>query len=251
MADLREIVSYLDCELRTTEITDFAGAHNGLQLSNSGRVDRVFAAVDASLAVIEEASRFPNSLLIVHHGLFWQGIQMIDGPFYKKLKLAMDADLAIYSSHLPLDIHPEIGNNVLLARAMGLTGLQPILGKKGSPGGISGKWSGSLTDFCINLEQLLGRAPVVCRSGAEVIENVAVITGGAGSAVRDIAELGMDLFVTGEGSHWTYIEAEECGLNTIYAGHYATETFGVRKLSENIEKKFLINAKFLPRNGGL
>ena len=125
MAILDEIVTYVDTKLLTSEIKDYSGALNGLQLQNNGRVDRVVSAVDASLEVILEASRIPNTLLIVHHGLFWQGAQLITGSRFRKMELAIRSNLAIYSSHLPLDIHPEIGNNILLARRSASSHLNP------------------------------------------------------------------------------------------------------------------------------
>ena len=131
MAKLCEIVEFLDNELRTTEVPDYSGAHNGLQLENGGEVNKVAVAVDASLATIEKAVAEKADLLVVHHGLFWQGVRMMTGGQYKKLKTAFDGDLAIYSSHIPLDVHPEWGNNVLLAESLGLSVEDKFLPWKG------------------------------------------------------------------------------------------------------------------------
>jgi len=250
MADLHEIVTFLDDVLKTSEIRDYPGAINGLQLENHGTVSRVISAVDASLAVIEEAAK-EGGLLLVHHGMFWQGAQKIIGPYFRKLKAAINGDLAIYSSHLPLDFHPEIGNNMLLARAIGLGSIQPILFKDGFATAVVGEWNGTRDDLQHAIGKAVDRAPQICSCGSEMPRKVAVMTGGAGSEVGKIAELEIDSFVTGEGPHWSFIEAEERGMNVFYAGHYATETFGVRALGLMIAEKFGLEAVFLERPGGL
>ncbi len=250
MADLQEIVTFLDRELKTSEIRDYPGALNGLQLENDGNVNRVISAVDASLAVIEEAAK-EGGLLLVHHGMFWQGAQKITGPYFQKLKAAIDGNLAIYASHLPLDFHPEIGNNILLARAIGLKAIQPILPKDGFASAVVGEWVGSRNDLQKTIENAVGRPLQICACGSEMPRKVAVMTGGAGSEVAKIAELGIDSFVTGEGPHWSFIEAEERKMNVFYAGHYATETFGVKALGDLIAEKFGLKAMFLARPGGL
>ena len=250
MADLREIVAFLDLELKTAEIKDYPGAFNGLQLENNGTVKRVISAVDASLAVIEEAAK-EGGLLLVHHGMFWQGAQKITGPYFQKIKAAMDGNLAIYSSHLPLDFHPEIGNNILLARAIGLKSIQPILPKDGFPTAVVGEWEGTRNDLQIAIEHAVGRPLQMCACGRENPRKVAVMTGGAGSEVAKISDLGICSFVTGEGPHWSFIEAEERKMNVFYAGHYATETFGVGALGELVAEKFHLKAMFLERSGGL
>ncbi len=250
MADLQEIVAFLDGELRTSEIEDYPGALNGLQLENSGGIDRVISAVDASLAVVEEAAR-QGGLLLVHHGMFWQGAQPLTGSFFRKIRAAIKGDLAIYSSHLPLDMHPAHGNNVLLARAIGLSSIEPVLVKRGFPAGVAGRCAGTREDLALAVAKAVGREVRVCPGGRSEISSVAVITGGAGSEVAKISKSGFDAFVTGEGPHWSYIEAEERGLNVIYAGHYATETFGVRDLGEHLASRFGINHDFIHRAGGL
>lgn len=250
MADLHEIVNFLDEVLKTPEIRDYPGAINGLQLENNGKVLRVISAVDASLAVVEEAAK-EGGLLLVHHGMFWQGAKSITGSYFKKIKAAIDGNLAIYSSHLPLDFHPEIGNNILLARAIGLRSIQPILFKDGFATAVVGEWNSSRDDLRTAIGNAVDRPLQMCTCGSDAPRKVAVMTGGAGSEVGKIADLGIDSFVTGEGPHWSFIEAEERGMNVFYAGHYATETFGVRALGLMIADKFGLNAVFIERSGGL
>jgi dinuclear metal center YbgI/SA1388 family protein len=251
MAELEEIVAYLDTELRVSEIKDYPGAVNGLQLANNGEVTRIVSAVDASLAVVEEAAASGGGLLLVHHGMFWQGARPLTGAFYRKIKAAMDGNLAIYSSHLPLDMHPVFGNNVLLATAIGLEGIVPILEKDGFPTGVMGTWGRNREELTVAVGAAVGREVTVCHGGVGKIDKVAVITGGAGSEVGQVAGLGVDAFVTGEGPHWSFIEAEEQGLNVFYAGHYATETFGVRALSLQLGDLFGLETGFIERTGGL
>mgnify|MGYP002737745050 CR=1 FL=1 len=251
MAELADIVAYLDQELRTGAIPDYPGAMNGLQLANEGKVDRVVAAVDASLPVIEKAAAGGPGLLVVHHGMFWQGAQPVTGAFYKKLKTAMDAGLAIYSSHLPLDVHPAFGNNVLLAQSVGITDMEPFFEQKGQYLGVKGKWSGTLDELANAVGIAVGGKVHKCPGGSRNVSRVGIVTGGAGSEVAKAAAEGVDVFLTGEGPHWSYPLAEELGINVLYAGHYATETFGVCALAERISGNFGIPSSFIDHPTGL
>lgn len=250
-AELADIVSFLDQELRTTDIADFPGAVNGLQLANSGRISRIVVAVDASLSVIESAADGAPALLLVHHGLFWQGAQPLAGPVYRKFKTAMDADLAIYSSHLPLDVHPLWGNNIQLAKTVGLINPQPFLAKKGLHLGLRADWAGSRETLSTLLEAAVGGPVHLCPGGPDFPQSVGIITGGAGSEVAEVAASGIDTFITGEGPHWSYPLAEELGVNLFYAGHYATETFGVKALGAELAQRFHLEWSFVDRPTGL
>lgn len=245
------MVAFLDRELNSAAIADYPGALNGLQLANEGRIERIVAAVDASLPVIAAAAPGGPGLLLVHHGMFWQGVQPVTAAFYRKLKTAMDAGLAVYSSHLPLDVHPQWGNNILLAKAIGLIDPQPFCGPKGAVLGLRGAWHGSRGNLAEVLRQTLGGAVHVCPGGPQTIASVALITGAAGSEVAQIAALGVDAFITGEGPHWSYPLAEELDLNVFYAGHYATETFGVQTLARALAREFQLPYLFLDHPTGL
>lgn len=249
---LSPLVSHLDSFLRRDEINDYPGAVNGLQIGNSGRVVRIVAAVDACETVIAEAARVPGTLLLVHHGLYWQGLQPVTGPLYRKMKSAIKGDLALYSSHLPLDLHPRVGNNAVLARALGLTSTSPALELKGQHAGVIGKVKPLKRDqFARLISETVGGNVHVAPGGPGIIKTVLVVTGGAGSEVAHAAELGVDAFVTGEGPHWSYTTAEEEGLNLFYAGHYATETFGVKSLAAYLSKKTGLPWSFLDHPTGL
>lgn len=248
------MVEWLDVELRTAEISDYPNALNGLQLENRGEVGEVIAAVDASLPVILEAVAEISgpALLLVHHGLFWQGLQRITGPVFKKLEAALQADLAIYSSHLPLDVHAEWGNNVLLAQAVGLHEISPFLpGKSGAPMGVQGGWAGTRAELCERVAAAVEGPVHVCPGGPELPLRIGLVTGGAGSEVGLAAACGMDAFITGEGPHWSYPLAEELGINVLYAGHYSTETFGVRKLAAMVSERFGIPKRWVHHPTGL
>ena len=248
---LVKITAYLDKLLAHQQVADYPGAHNGLQLENSGRVARVVAAVDACEAVLTEAATVPGTLLVVHHGLLWAGAQPFTGALKRKLKLAMDADLAIYSSHLPLDLHARYGNNALLAKALGLRKCAPAFASKGQAIGLVGELSLSRATLVQKMEKLLGGRVHLAPGGPERIRRVGVCSGGAGSMVGEAAALGCDAFITGEGENHTFTLAEELGVNLFYAGHYVTETFGVRALAKHLSAKYRIPSGFIDHPTGL
>ncbi|WP_234043467.1 Nif3-like dinuclear metal center hexameric protein [Luteolibacter yonseiensis] len=251
MISLDEVVKYLDSELKTATISDYPGALNGLQLANEGRICRVVAAVDASLPVIRKAAEGGPGLLLVHHGMFWQGVQPVTGPFYQKLRIAMDAGLAIYSSHLPLDVHPQLGNNILLCKALGIMDVHPFFDQKGLSLGLRGSWMGERNELEGVLKSVLNGPVHLCPGGPKTVSHIGVITGGAGSEVVKVASTGVDTFITGEGPHWSYSLAEELGINVFYGGHYATETFGVKALAARIAEKSGIPWEFIDHPTGL
>ena len=249
---LDHIVTLLDRLVRTSEIADYPGALNGLQIENQGGITRIVAAVDACEAVLLEASKQPGTLLIVHHGLFWSGAQPITGSFYRKLKAALDGDLALYSSHLPLDLHPSLGNNVLLAKALALSDIKPALEIKGQSIGVMGKVKPMKREkFIALLRECIGEPIHLAPGGPEMIRSVLVVTGGAGGEVAQAAGLKADAFVTGEGPHWSYTAAEELGINLFYGGHYATEVFGVKALASHLSEKTGLPWSFLDHPSGL
>ena len=250
MTKLSPIIQKLDYLLPSERVKDYPNAYNGLQLENNGSISQVLGAVDACEAIIEEAPE--NSLLIVHHGLFWNPNPRLVGAHYRKIKMALQKNIAVYSSHLPLDLHPQYGNNVLLTKALGLRKVKPSPLISASLFGYTGEAGGIMRDqFLKKIEAATG-FPVHYAPGKRVsIERVLVITGSAGNEVLTAANLGYDTLVTGEGPHWSYTMAEELGINLIYAGHYATETFGVKALASSIGEEYGITAGFIPHPTGL
>ena len=250
-ASLTDIVHYCDRVLRTTEIGDYNGAVNGLQMQNRGNVSRIATAVDASLATVKLAIEAKADLLIVHHGLFWSPSHPWVGKKYELLRLLLENNLAVYSSHLPLDAHPKLGNNAQLCAAIGLKHLRPFFESHGGSVGLKTRQKISRTELANRLSRALGAKPLVIPGGNETCENIGVVTGGAGDAMKQAAAEGIDTFITGEGAHWTYALAEELGMNVFYGGHYATETFGVKALAAELSRKFKIPWEFLDHPTGL
>ncbi len=249
--ELGELVDYLDGYLSTSEIPDFRGARNGLQIEGPETVHRVGAAVDACLATIESAVERGIDLLLVHHGLYWGDPLPMTGRTYRKVRALVDARLAVYASHLPLDVHPEVGNNALLARGLGMEVRSRFASYEGTELALAGQWDGSRDELVDRLEEILGTRPRLFPLGPGRVERLGVLTGSGGSTVKEAAALGLDTFITGEADHPSFFDAEENGLNLVLAGHYATETLGVRALSEHLAERFGIEAVFLDHPTGL
>ncbi len=250
-AALAAIVEHCDRILRTRETGDYAGAVNGLQVENSGAVTRLAAAVDASLATVKLAVAAKADLLIVHHGLFWSPRQPWTGKNHELLRLLVKNNLAVYSSHLPLDAHPQLGNNAQLGAALGLKNLKPFFASHGQKIGWHAPAKISRCELATRLARATGAKPKLIPGGPEICRRIGVVTGGAGAELKTVAAEGVDTFITGEGPHWTFALAEELGLNVFYAGHYATETFGVRALATALSKKFKVPWEFLDHPTGL
>jgi len=251
VAALNEIVSYCDSYLRLGEIQDYENALNGLQVENSGKVKKIAAAVDVSSRALQECAKCGADLLIVHHGMFWPGLRPVTRALRRQLKFAFENDLAIYSVHLPLDLHPEIGNNVLLMRALGFEESEPFFEEKGSLLGRRASADVGLRELVARLEKTVAGPIKTIASGPKVVRSIGVITGAAGSEIERIAAEEIDTFITGEAPHWAAIAAEELDINLLLAGHYATETFGVKALGVHLAKKFQLDWEFINLPTGL
>lgn len=250
-ASLVSLVRYADGLLRHGAIGDWPGARNGLQLENGGRVTRIAAAVDAHEGTIRMALEAKADLLVVHHGLFWSDVAPITGRSYRRLAMAIRGGLAVYSSHLPLDLHPAIGNNVLLCRALGLGIGRAFFEEKGAKIGRLVVGRVGRDALVRRMERVLGGAVRVAGAGPATCRRIGVVSGGAGDSVARAAAEGVDTFITGEGSHWTHGLAVELGVNILYGGHYATETFGVKALAARIGRRFRLPWVYLDAPSGL
>jgi dinuclear metal center YbgI/SA1388 family protein len=250
-ASLSRIVRHCDRLLQTRRFADWEGALNGLQVENRGRVTRIAAAVDARLATVQMAVAARADLLLVHHGLFWGTARPWTGSRGRLFRALLDHNLAVYSSHLPLDAHPHLGNNARLAAALGLRRLHPFFLEKGRHIGLKATTRVGRDTLAQRLATATGREPIVLPGGPQVCRSVGVVSGGAGSELRRAAEEGVDTLVTGEGPHWTHALADELGLNVLYGGHYATETFGVKALAEHLSRRFQVPWVFLDYPTGL
>jgi dinuclear metal center YbgI/SA1388 family protein len=245
--NLSLLVSDLNELLSINNIEDYKLAFNGLQVENTKNIEKISVAVDACEAVLQRAIAADSDLLIVHHGLFWNGSAPVCGPYYRKLKLALENDLAVYSVHLPLDAHPRYGNNALFANEIGLSeARRPFLGF-----GWQCEVEISRSELVARTERAVQGRVHCSPGGPEVVRRVGIVTGGAGGEIFKAAEAGVDTFITGEGPHWSYTAAEELGVNLLYAGHYATETFGVKALGRFLQEKFGLHWEFIDHPTGL
>ncbi len=262
MPTLSDIVEYTDKYLRIREIEDWPNALNGLQIENSGNVTKIGAAVDVSTRVLTKAANQHVDLLVVHHGLFWPGLQSVTGPLRRQLKIAFENNIALYSAHLPLDVHPDVGNNAQLASALGFKSTKPFLEEKGELVGLRIKQALPRAELIRKLRRVL-RGPIKSFNfGPKETSRIGIVTGGAGSEIYRIAQektrlrkIGyggqVDTFVTGEAPHWAGVAAEELGMNLLLGGHYATETFGVKALAAHLSKRFKLPWEFLDFPTGL
>jgi dinuclear metal center YbgI/SA1388 family protein len=248
---LGPVVAWLDDYLRIRDVPDDSLAFNGLEVENDGRVTRVAVAVDACQTVFDRAAEQQADLLIVHHGLFWGGLEPLTGRHGRRVAMLMRHNIAVYSAHIPLDVHPDVGNNAVLARALEI----PIGGSWGEYKGASvGLWGDAELSRELLGERLgaaLGVVPKLLPFGPAVSRRVGIVTGAGGSMIAEAKAAGIDTFVTGEGKHHSFFDAEELGINVYYAGHYATETVGVKALGERLGAQFTLPWSFIDHPTGL
>lgn len=229
-------------------------SRNGLQIANSGKeIRRAAFAVDACLETIERAAAAQADILCVHHGLFWKDPEPVTGIHYRRIKTALDADLALFASHLPLDAHGELGNNIGLLRRLELQETQPF-----------GEWRGACIGWrgiypqSVDLDTVIRRlfpdgkiVPHVLPFGPREIRSIGIISGGAGHEADQAAAAGCDLFITGEIGHELYHYAREKGLSVLAAGHYQTETMGVQLLAAHVGRETGVDTLFIDVPTGL
>ena len=251
MTSLSKIVSYSDDFLHIRDVGDWDNALNGLQIENSGRVTRLGAAVDVSTRVLTKAAEKNVDLLIVHHGLFWPGLQPVTKSLRRRLQLAFENDIALYSAHLPLDVHRKIGNNAQLVAALGLKSAQPFLEERGQPVGLKMRVAIPRAELVRKLRKVLNGLVKVFDFGPKQTRAIGIVTGAAGSEIYRVAQEDIDTFITGEAPHWAAVAAEELGMNLLIGGHYATEIFGVKALAAHLSKRFNIPWEFIDCPTGL
>ena len=254
-ASLAALGEYLEVFLRIREVPDEPNAVNGLQAENgSGRVDRIVAAVDASLQTIESIRTDGEPvLLLVHHGLLWDGNVALTGRRYNRVRALLARDIALYSAHIPLDIHPLVGNNTLLAQVLELRAPEPFDSYRGVPIGVQGTLDPPLSREMLveRIDRLLSTRSRLLPGGPGLSRRIGIISGGAGGRINAARTAGLDTYLTGEGAHHTYFDAMELGVNVIYAGHYATETLGVKALAAHLSERFAIPWEFQDHPTGL
>ena len=249
---LNKLAFFLDKELRLSEFPKDESA-NGLQVEGRPVVSRIGIAVDACDFVFSEAARKKMDFLIVHHGLIWgNGLRSIDGVLRKRIKTLLDDNLSLYACHLPLDWHPAYGNNIQLLKALSIK-------KMGEFGDYHGRKIGywgmlrretELKDFVVLINKTLNTKAATHDFG-RLVKSVGIVSGGGWSAIHDAERHGIDTLLVGEPSHSAYTLAEEMKVNLVFAGHYATETLGVRAVGEMLKMKFRLPVGFIDHPTGL
>lgn len=240
-----ELVRYLNRYLRIDAIADYGP--QGLQVEGANEVTRIAFTVDAGQPCIEAAIKVGAQMHLVHHGLFWGNTELIRGAFGRKIQRLMQANLNLYAAHLPLDAHPEVGNNVELARVLDLAVESWFCQVKGTDIGVltAAAEGTTVQSLAQTIKQRLGVEPRVLAHGPVAVQRVAVVSGGAASSIKEAAALGADTFITGETSHSHYYDAIEQGVNVFFAGHYATETVGLKALGRHLHGKFGLETMFI------
>jgi len=246
MTSLKTIVSFLDRELNIKAFSD--DSHNGLQVENIGKIARVCVGVDASLAFFEKAAKRKSNLVICHHGLSWgDSLKRITDLNYRRLKFLIDNDIALYACHLPLDAHPRHGNNAQLCKAFGLQRLKPFGLYHGIPIGFSGSLPKAMpyAAFKAHAHRVIGNIVGTMDFGKKIVRTVAIVSGGAAAEIDEAGQKGIDVYISGEPTLMAYHLAQEYGINAIFAGHYATEVFGVKALARLLASRFRVETEFL------
>ncbi len=235
---LEEIVQFLDDFLAVKDWED--KSNNGLQVEGGKDVQKIVFAVDACMDVFVEAKKRNADMVVVHHGLIWGGIDYVRGIVKRRLKFLIENDISLYAVHLPLDAHPRIGNNVQLLRLLEIEPEGQFGIYKGRPIGFYGRLENpmKLEEIAEILRRKLNKHLVTLNFGNEKIESVGAVSGKGAFALVEAIDIGLDLFITGEAEHSAYHLAKESGINVIFAGHYATETLGIKALMNVVGEEF-------------
>ena len=248
--DILQLSHYLDNLLDIKEIKDSPNAMNGLQVQNTGDIKKVGLAVDLCMATIKKAVAAECNMMFVHHGVLWGGVKPIRGNFYGKISTMIRENLGLYSAHLPLDMHPVLGNNKVLADQLELNELEPFGEYEGQKIGFKGRLKSlSVEELGAKLEGKLGSPVKVIGSGE--VQTLGIVSGGAADILSQAAVAGLDAYLTGEGSNHHYHEAIESECVLILAGHYATETGGVKAVGKHLEEQFGIKTEFIDYPTGI
>lgn len=249
---LRDIVSLLDTTLRIREVHDAPVALNGLQVENNGCVTKVALAVDGTQKTLEDAIAAGADMLVLHHGLYWAGLRPMTGWWKRKIETCLQHNLAVYGAHLPLDIHPTLGNNACIARELNLQDIEPELDCHGCKIGLAGEFMGTVGELRERYASITGaRVTGVVHDAAAPAGRVVVCSGSGGPEIYQVQTKGYTTYLTGEENHWVQNAALDMGVNILYAGHYATETFGVRAVGEFLRESFGLPTVFIDNPTGL
>lgn len=240
-----DLITYLDNYLRIAEIKDYGP--QGLQLeADNAEIKRIALAVDVAPRVIEAAAEWNADMLLVHHGILWREVERIAGGLGKRVRQMLTHGINLYAAHLPLDAHPEVGNNAVLGKMFGLTDVEWWGSAYGTPLGVVGALAAPipLDKFTKQVDSALDTHTRTLNGGTKTVHKLAILSGFGADRVAEVAALGADTYLTGETSHANFYAAYDHGINVIFAGHYATETVGVQALGEHLKEKFGLESKF-------
>jgi dinuclear metal center YbgI/SA1388 family protein len=244
---ISDVLAELDRLLEPGRFNDYCA--NGLQVPGPDRVSSIATGVSAHAELFELAAGAGVELLLVHHGLFWgEGLLSVDATLKRRLQILFDAGIALVAYHLPLDAHPELGNNALLARALGAEALEPFARHRGEPIGFVASFpdeGATASDLFARVRTVTSREPLVFDAGPARVRRLAIVSGAGADYIAEAAAAGADALLTGEAAERTMAQAREWGLHLIAAGHYATETFGVKRLGEHLAERFELRHVFL------
>lgn len=241
--DTQELITYLDNYLQIAHIEDYGP--QGLQVEASSKnVQQIALAVDTSPATIEAAARWPADMLLVHHGILWRSVERIAGPLGRRVRLLLDNRIHLYAAHLALDAHPEVGNNAILAQRLDMEIEDWWCEVMGTKIGVSGHLDRSLSSLVEQVDDVLQTRARVLDQGPSQVGKLAILSGFGADRVAEAKAIGADTLLTGETSHANFWAAADYGMNVIFAGHYATETVGVKALGEHLAKRFDLSVHF-------
>ena len=246
MAQLSEVIAYLDEFLEITDFQDYGP--NGLQVPGSDELSVLVTGVSAHRELFEQAAAAGAQLVVAHHGLFWDfHPRALTRAMRERLRVLFDNDIALAGYHLPLDAHPEVGNNALICEALGLERAEPFGEHRGRAVGFVGRTAEGIPfdELRRRCAAAFGQKPFAWDSGPEVVHSVGIVSGGAASIFGEAIARGLDAFLTGEPAEHVMADARESGTHFIAAGHYATETFGVRRLGELVAERFGVEHRFV------
>lgn len=247
MASLRDLIDHLDALLNPSSFADFGP--NGLQVPGREEVATVATGVSATAELFERAAEAGADLVLTHHGLFWEGApRALDRPARRRLKLLFDADMSLAAYHLPLDGHLEVGNNALIAAGLGCDTWEPFAAHRGTPIGVAGRFRDpgiAADDLIARVRELTAREPLAFLDGPPMVRTIGIVSGAGAGFLADSIAAGHDVFLTGEPAERVMAQAREAEISFVAAGHYATETFGVRALGERLATEFGVRHFFI------
>jgi dinuclear metal center YbgI/SA1388 family protein len=251
MMQREELIAYLNSYLQIAEFEDYGP--QGLQVEGKEEIQKITLSVDAALAALESAVAHGADLHLVHHGLFWGATQCLVGALGQRVRTLMKADMNLYAVHLALDAHPSVGNNAVLARLLGIEVTDWWAEYKGKPMGVLGNAPAGTTfkELVAQVNEALDTTAQAAAYGPAMVQRVGIVSGGAADEIGEAAALGLDTYVTGERSHSHYWDPAEYRINVVYAGHYATETVGVKALGAHLSERFGLEVEFLDFPTGL